>query len=55
MEEQEKIEYIEEILSHIEGIIENVDRMTSGNFMHNKNSIKFSAKIIRSLIVEITK
>ena len=25
MEEQEKIEYIEEIMSHIEGIIENVD------------------------------
>ena len=35
-----------EIFGHLEGIIDSVDRMTSGNFMHNKNAIKFSAKIV---------
>lgn len=35
-----------EIFGHLEGIINNADRMTSGNFMHNKNAIKLSAKII---------
>ena len=39
---------IHEIYSHIEGIIDNCDRMTSGNFMHNKNSCKLSAKIIKN-------
>ena len=36
-----------EILAHLQGIIDNAERMTSGNFMHNKNSIKLSAEIIR--------
>ncbi len=36
-----------EIYGHIESIINNCDRMTSGNFMHNKNSCKLSAKIIK--------
>ena len=35
-----------EIFGHLEGIINNVERLTSGNFMHNKNAIKLSAKII---------
>ena len=35
-----------EIFGHLESIINGVDRMTSGNFMHNKNAIKLSAKII---------
>jgi hypothetical protein len=35
-----------EIFGHLEGIIDSVDRMTSGNFMHNRASIKLSAKII---------
>ena len=35
-----------EIFGHLEGIINNADRMTSGNFMHNRASIKLSAKII---------
>ena len=38
---------IYEIYGHIESIIEICDRMTSGNFMHNKNSCKLSAKIIK--------
>lgn len=35
-----------EIFGHLESIINGADRMTSGNFMHNKNAIKLSAKII---------
>ena len=35
-----------EIFGHLEGIIDSVDRMTSGNFMHNRVSIKLSANII---------
>ena len=35
-----------EIFGHLESIIDGADRMTSGNFMHNKNAIKLSAKII---------
>lgn len=36
-----------EILAHLQGIVDNVERMTSGNFMHNKNAIKLSAEIVR--------
>ena len=35
-----------EIFGHLESIINGADRMTSGNFMHNKNAIKLSAEII---------
>ena len=45
-------EHTEEIINHIDGIMDDVDRMTSGNFMHNKNSIRFHAKIIKQLLKE---
>ena len=35
-----------EIFGHLESIINDADRMTGGNFMHNKNAIKLSAEII---------
>ena len=38
---------VEEIFSHLDGIIETSERMTSGNFMHNKNANKLSANIIK--------
>ena len=43
-------ETLEEILSHLDGIIEDIDRMTSGNFMRNKHSVKFRAKVIKDLL-----
>ena len=39
---------IEEIFSHLDDIIEKSERMTSGNFMHNKNANKLSANIIKN-------
>lgn len=45
-----KEEYIEELQSHIDGIREKVDRMTSGNFMHSKAAIKFSANTIEKVL-----
>ena len=39
-------EYIEEVYSHLDSIKDTADRMTSGNFMHNKAAIKFSANTI---------
>ena len=35
-----------EIFGHLESIINGADRMTSGNFMHNRAAIKMSAKIV---------
>lgn len=35
-----------EIFGHLESIIDGADRMTSGNFMHNRSAIRLSAKII---------
>lgn len=49
MEKIEK-ELVDEILSHCDSIIDNTERMTSGNFMHNKNANKFSAKMIKKCI-----
>ena len=43
-------EYIEEIQSHIDGIRDKVDRMTSGNFMHGKAAIRFSANTIEKVL-----
>lgn len=45
MTQEERDETIEMIYGCLDSIITDVDRMTSGNFMHNKNSIKFSAQI----------
>jgi len=43
----------EEVLAHLEGIMDAVARLTSGNFMHNKSSIKLSAKIIINRLKEL--
>lgn len=43
-------EYIEEIFSHLDSIKETADRMTSGNFMHHKAAIKFSANTIAKVL-----
>jgi hypothetical protein len=51
MEKRE--ETINEIMAHLDGIIDTVDRMCSGNFMHSKNSIKLSAKIIKNRLKEL--
>ena len=44
---------IHEIFAHLNSIEENCEKMTSGNFMHNKMSCKFSAQIIRSRLEAI--
>lgn len=43
-------EYFEEIYSHLDSIKDTADRMTSGNFMHNKAAIKFSANTIAKVL-----
>lgn len=43
-------EYIEEVYSHIDSIKDTADRMTSGNFMHNRAAIKFSANTIAKVL-----
>ena len=43
-------EYIEEIYSHIDDIKETADRMTTGNFMHHRAAIKFSANTIAKVL-----
>lgn len=43
-------EYIEEIYSHVDGIRDTADRMTSGNFMHHRAAIKFSANVIGQVL-----
>jgi hypothetical protein len=39
--------YKEQVICTCNDIINNCDRMTSGNYMHNINAIKLMAKIIR--------
>lgn len=41
---------VEEVYSHLDSIKETADRMTSGNFMHNKAAIKFSANTITKVL-----
>lgn len=43
-------ELTEEVYSHIDSIKDTADRMTSGNFMHNKAAIKFSANTIAKVL-----
>ena len=43
-------ELVEEVYSHIDGIKDTADRMTSGNFMHNRAAIKFSANTIAKVL-----
>ena len=39
----------------LEGIIRTAELLTSGNFMHNKNSIKLMANIIKHKLEKISK
>jgi hypothetical protein len=43
-------ELVEEVYSHLDSIKEIADRMTSGNFMHHKAAIKFSANTIAKVL-----
>ena len=43
-------ELIEEVYSHLDSIKDITERMTSGNFMHNKAAIKFSADTIAKVL-----
>ena len=43
-------EYAEEVYSHLDSIKDTANRMTSGNFMHNKAAIKFSANTIANVL-----
>ncbi len=43
-------EYTEEVYSHLDSIKDTADRMTSGNFMHHKAAIKFSANTIAKVL-----
>ena len=43
-------EYTKEVYSHLDSIKDIVDRMTSGNFMHNRAAIKFSANTIAKVL-----
>ena len=42
-----------EIHAHLEGIINDAERMTSGNFMHNRAAIKLSAKIVIDRLLKL--
>lgn len=44
---------IDEIYAHLDGIDKNVQRMTSGNYMHNTASIRFSVSIIKKILEEL--
>lgn len=46
-------ELIEEINSHLDSIKDTADRMTSGNFLHHRAAIKFSANTI-ARVLELT-
>ncbi len=41
---------VEEICSHLDDIKDTADRMTSGNFMHHRAAIKFSANTITKVL-----
>ena len=43
-------ELVEEICSHLDDIKDTADRMTSGNFMHHRAAIKFSANVIEKVL-----
>ena len=38
------------VFSHLEGIINDAERLTSGNFMHHKAAIKLSAQQVISAL-----
>ena len=41
---------LEEIYSHLDDIRDTADRMTSGNFMHHRAAIKYSANVIERVL-----
>ena len=43
-------EYTEEVYSHLDSIKDTANRMTSGNFMHNIEAIKFSVDTIAKVL-----
>lgn len=43
-------ELVEEVYSHIDSIKDTADRLTSGNFMHHRAAIKFSANTIAKVL-----
>lgn len=43
-------EYVEDIISHLDSIRETADKMTTGNFMHNRAAIRFSANTIENVL-----
>lgn len=53
MTEEDKKSTINEIYAHLRGIKNNIDRMTSGNYMHNTASIKLSVDIIEQRLQKI--
>ena len=50
MQAQFDKELVEEVYSHLDSIKDTADRMTSGNFMHNRAAIKFSANTIAKVL-----
>ena len=40
----------EEVYSHLDDIKDTADRMTSGNFMHHRAAIKYSANVIEKVL-----
>lgn len=48
--DKQKKEALEEIFAHLDDIMNNADRMTSGNFMHHRAAIKLSAKIVKDRV-----
>lgn len=53
--QKEANDLMEEILNHLDGILEDVGRMTSGNFMHNRNSVKTRVKFIQQILKMVPK
>ena len=43
---------LDEIHSHLEDIKDIADRMTSGNFMHHRAAIKYSANVIERVLIK---
>lgn len=41
---------LEEVYSHLDDIKDTADRMTSGNFMHHRAAIKYSANVIKKVL-----
>lgn len=44
---------VAEIYAHLDGINKDVQRMTSGNYMHNTGSIRLSVSIIKKRLEEL--